>query len=95
VVATLRLARKTVQYSLLITTMFHIQHDLFLLGDFNNNNFNQFDDVALHGNAGDTSWQAEIGFDQGFKRQNKIRSTKPQDFQVCFALFFFHRLFFM
>ena len=42
---------------------------------------NQFDDVALH-NGGDTSWQKDLSSDQAFSRQNKPRSTKPQDFQV-------------
>ena len=47
-----------------------------LLGDPN-----QFDDVALQ-NGGDSSWQLDLSNDLAFKRQNKPRSTKPQDFQV-------------
>lgn len=46
---------------------------------------NQFDDVALQ-NSGDSSWQGELSGEQGLKRSVKPRSTKPQDFQVCYLL---------
>jgi len=58
-----------------------------LLGDPN-----QFDDIALQ-TSGDTSWQAELNGDLAFKRQNKPRSTKPQDFQVGSSFFFFRNYF--
>jgi hypothetical protein len=58
------------------TIFFIIKNNCFLLGDPN-----QFDDVPLQ-NGGDTSWQVDLNGDQAFKRQNKPRSTKPQDFQV-------------
>ena len=48
---------------------------------------NQFDDVPLQ-NGGDTSWQADSTADLAFKRQNKPRSTKPQDFQVSLTIHF-------
>lgn len=54
-----------------------------LLGDPN-----QFDDVALQ-NGGDNSWQVEANNDLAYKRQNKPRSTKPQDFQVSSSFFLF------
>jgi hypothetical protein len=60
----------------------YLKFSLFLLGDPN-----QFDDVALQ-NGGDTSWQADLNSDLAFKRQNKPRSTKPQDFQVSYSVFF-------
>ncbi|CAF1425575.1 unnamed protein product [Adineta ricciae] len=47
---------------------------------------NQFDDVPLQ-NGGDTSWQADSTADLAFKRQNKPRSTKPQDFQIRIKIF--------
>ena len=54
---------------------------------FSSGDPNQFDDVALQ-NGGDTSWQIDLNADQAFKRQNKPRSTKPQDFQVKFSIYF-------
>ncbi|CAF0951893.1 unnamed protein product [Rotaria sordida] len=52
-----------------------------------NNDVNQFDDVPLQ-NGGDTSWQGEVNAtDQAYKRQNKPRSTKPQDFQIRIKIF--------
>ncbi|CAF3067547.1 unnamed protein product, partial [Rotaria sp. Silwood2] len=48
---------------------------------------NQFADVPLQ-NGGDTSWQGEVNAtDQAYKRQNKPRSTKPQDFQIRIKIF--------
>ncbi len=46
---------------------------------------NQFDDVPLQ-NGGDNSWQTELNGDLAFKRQNKPRSTKSQDFQVGYFI---------
>ena len=42
---------------------------------------NQFDDVPLNNNT-DSSWKIDLNNDLAFQRQNKPRSTKPQDFQV-------------
>ena len=42
---------------------------------------NQFDDVPLNNNT-DSSWKIDLNNDLAFQRQNKSRSTKPQDFQV-------------
>ncbi|CAF3822313.1 unnamed protein product [Adineta steineri] len=47
---------------------------------------NQFDDVPLQNN-GETAWMAEYNADLAFKRQNKPRSTKPQDFQIRIKIF--------
>jgi len=54
---------------------------------------NQFDDVPLQ-NGGDTSWQVDLNNDLAYKRQNKPRSTKPQDFQVSLFEFSFEIIFF-
>lgn len=50
---------------------------------------NQFDDVPLNNNT-DPSWKVDLNNDLAFQRQNKPRSTKPQDFQVK-SLVILHR----
>lgn len=47
---------------------------------------NQFDDVPLQNNV-DAAWLGEAQADLAFKRQNKPRSTKPQDFQIRIKIF--------
>ncbi|CAF0920234.1 unnamed protein product [Rotaria sordida] len=55
------------------------------------NGLNQVDNIPLQ-NSGDMSWKAELGIDQTFLLRNKLRSTKPQDFQIRVKIFQARRL---